>query len=445
VNGAKAYTNQTTSDLGFKATGAPPPLYWRTCISDIPVVNGKADVVFEMQSDSGGNATRVSAWLWVSKLPRTRLGAAAQLDLLPDPESLSIESLLVFDGRVNESTLIHGSSMPAKMVTISGAFLDAVPPLVDIEGFGPGLKATKNMRIDALGPISLLNKSTIQVYDRGLGVCPLLARPGPSRLVYGLGQGYERFRATAGLDTAGDRGLSLLPTVNFKVLVDNVTRYVSPAKIHANDVPQAVDISVSGAHTLELRVESARDDGTNGGDYADWADAQLLASHLVGSATLGSLGNATGGWVGMRLEVGPHPLVATAIGRMCIPGNTENHTLRVSRASDNAVVASATVAMAGCPTGLFMHGLVAEPVTLNATAYFITSEEGDDSWGGTGTVLVPTAEARSAGVKISGSARWTGKAWEVGSVADTGFGPVDLQFATPSLHMDGAGTISMLL
>jgi hypothetical protein len=437
VNGVDTDTVQTTSDQGFTATGAPPPLFWRTCVSDIATVDQKAEVMLSMHSDSGGNATRVSAWLWVSKLPAQRkragLGAAAQLDLLPEPENLSLESLLVFDGLVNESSLTHASSRSTQTVTISGVFLDAVTPLLDIEGFGPGLKATKNMRIDAQGPLSLLNKSTIRVYDRGLGVCPLLSRGELSRLVYGLGQGYERFRATVGLDTQGDRGLGLLPAVNFSVLVDNITRYVSPVKIRANDIPQVIDISVSGAHTLELRVGSERDDGTNAGDYADWADAQLRGSHLVDSATLGTLVRTAGVRVGMRLVVGPHPLVVTAIGRMCIAGNTKNHTLRISRASENFLVASAVVAMAGCPAGLFMHGLLSEPVTLNATAYFVTSDEAGDSWAGTGTLLAPTAQARSAGAVISGSASWSGTSWQIGPVANSGFGPVDIQFATPSL------------
>jgi hypothetical protein len=125
--------------------------------------------------------------------------------------------------------------------------------------------------------------------------------------------------------------------------------------------------------------------------------------------------------------------VVTAIGRMCIVGNAENHTLRISRASDNSLVASAVVAMAGCPHGLFMQGLLSEPITLNAAAYFVTSDEVGDSWAGTGTLLASTTQARDAGVVISGSAIWNGRTWQIGSVADTGFGPVDIQFATPSL------------
>jgi beta-galactosidase len=101
-----------------------------------------------------------------------------------------------------------------------------------------------------------------QQYATGLGVHALSVVD-----VY-LGGACERFTAAVGVDDEiGNRG-----SVVFETLTDGQVRSTSPL-LRGADGAFAVDVDVTGAQVLRLRVHDGGDG--NGGDHADWADARL--------------------------------------------------------------------------------------------------------------------------------------------------------------------------
>lgn len=108
-------------------------------------------------------------------------------------------------------------------------------------------------------PISIAGKT----YERGLGV------HADSRLVFRLDGKFRIFSVVVGPDDAHGG------TIEMKILVDNkLVHTTGKTNSRAKATPEAVEISVEGATTLTLVVESA--DGKTGGDHASWGDAFLV-------------------------------------------------------------------------------------------------------------------------------------------------------------------------
>ncbi len=99
------------------------------------------------------------------------------------------------------------------------------------------------------------------VYDKGLGM------HAPAEIGYRLGSACTSFRATVGLDDEiRDAG-----SVVFEVYGDDMLLYQSSTLTGADGgVP--VEVDVSGINELRLVVS---DDGGNGSDHADWAEARV--------------------------------------------------------------------------------------------------------------------------------------------------------------------------
>ena len=436
-SGKVLHVSDNSSTAGFTATGQATPLFWRVLTATLPAagVNGNSFVHLDISSDRAENVTRVSAWLWESRQAALKPPLSTPFDALPAPESVSLSSIGLFDVRVSSSTPSEPAQnrKPRRPTTIVGAYLDALHPATDQQGFGPNLKHTTNMRIDALGPLSLMNHSTVYTFARGLGVCPGFAGS-PSRMVYQLGGGFTAFEAMVGLDTAGDRGISLGPAVQFEVAVDNVTKYQSPV-MHVNDVPQEVSVPVVGARLLELVVTTQRVDKSNAGDYSDWVRARVLSDHLAEPVSLGALSQPGpgAGKYGFALSL-RQALVVNSIGRMCVEGNKRNHTLRITRATDFHELQQVTVALAGCEVGLIVHSPVQPPILLSgSSSYFVTSDEetGDDQWhDATGTTVSLSQAAAQAGAVVTGSVVSQGGRWAHDKQRlNASFGPLDLQFS----------------
>ncbi len=100
-------------------------------------------------------------------------------------------------------------------------------------------------------------------YARGLGV------HADSTLTYRLDGQFSAFHVVPGPDDAHRGQLEMV------ILVDDTEVYRSGA-VSSRTIgePKALQIPVSGAQELSLRVESS--DGNNGGDHANWADAHLI-------------------------------------------------------------------------------------------------------------------------------------------------------------------------
>ncbi len=89
------------------------------------------------------------------------------------------------------------------------------------------------------------------------------------------------------------------------------------------------------------------------------------------------------GWFGMKIEVGSEPVTVRALGRMYQHGNSGTHPIRIVKASDNAVVAEASVTMTNWNHGQYKYAELSSPVTLAAnTIYYVASQEfsGGDRW-----------------------------------------------------------------
>jgi hypothetical protein len=127
--------------------------------------------------------------------------------------------------------------------------------------------------------------------------------------------------------------------------------------------------------------------------------------------SLGSLRADSPGWTGTKLSVGAQPLTVTFLRRLCSPGNSLAHDLKVVRVSDNQTVASVTVGMSGCTAGEFKYALLASPVTLSAnTSYYVVSyEAGGDlfrDWTGTWLTTTSVATLTAAVYTPDGGQTW---------------------------------------
>jgi hypothetical protein len=140
-----------------------------------------------------------------------------------------------------------------------------------------------------------------------------------------------------------------------------------------------------------------------------------------------ALRNTYTGYVGMTVTVGSNSLAVSTIGRICVSGNSQTHTVEFVNASTGTPLTggSASVNMAGCTPGQFVYSPIS--VTLNAGAtYYLVSQEtnGGDKWYNDGTVS-STSDGSVAGYVYSANA--TGP-WSPTAAANTAFVPPNFQY-----------------
>jgi hypothetical protein len=141
-------------------------------------------------------------------------------------------------------------------------------------------------------------------------------------------------------------------------------------------------------------------------------------SFLTGYA-LTSLRNDYNGYVGMEFTVGGSALSVSALGRLCVAGNTGTHTVELVNVGTGTAVATANVNMAGCTAGEYQYVALGSAVTLAAnTAYYLASLEsyGGDQWYQAGPVA-----ANVGTVNAAAYFDWTN--WHSGSGANTSYVP----------------------
>jgi O-glycosyl hydrolase len=140
----------------------------------------------------------------------------------------------------------------------------------------------------------------------------------------------------------------------------------------------------AGAHTVTLTVLGTKDTGSSGTLVA-LDRATVAVTPFVAALTDGTVRNDFTGAVGMQFTTGPSGLVVTALGREKVSGNTGSHPLAIIRASDQSLVASASVntATAAVDAQGFQYAALAAPVMLAPnTTYYLQSSEwaGSDQW-----------------------------------------------------------------
>ncbi|MEO8426812.1 MAG: Ig-like domain-containing protein, partial [Verrucomicrobiota bacterium] len=149
---------------------------------------------------------------------------------------------------------------------------------------------------------------------------------------------------------------------------------------------------------------------------------------FVTSYGQGTLRNDFNGWLGMKVTVGPSPILVTALGRIFIAGNVGAHAVKLVNASNGADVpgGAVSIGMAGGTAGQFTYVALANAITLPAnTAYYLVSQEtsGGDKWATSNTTITTTPAATCNGALLSNSASWTFR-----PPANTTFGPVNLKY-----------------
>ena len=126
-----------------------------------------------------------------------------------------------------------------------------------------------------------------------------LSTQAPAEIKYPLLGKFSRFEAEIGIDD----NVFLNASVVFEVLVDDSLIFESPVITHV-DHPVPLDLSISNADTLALRVRDAGNGSSN--DKAIWADARIsnvdCHGDLQGTAFVNNCGTCVGGNTGLSLD-----------------------------------------------------------------------------------------------------------------------------------------------
>lgn len=123
-----------------------------------------------------------------------------------------------------------------------------------------------------------------------------------------------------------------------------------------------------------------------------------------------TLRNNYTGWVGMKLTVSTSPIIVSSLGRLCIAGNSNVHTLKIVEAKSGVDVSgsSVKVSMASCNGGQFVYTPLNAPIMLQPNdSYYLVSEEtsGKDRWNDFGAVS-SSAIASVNGAVWGNSGQW---------------------------------------
>ncbi len=149
----------------------------------------------------------------------------------------------------------------------------------------------------------------------------------------------------------------------------------------------------------------------------------------TGSALSSPLRNNFGDFVGMKLTVGSSPLNISSLGRMCAPGNSQLHLVKLVDVSDGGIdvpAGSTSVNMASCTPGSFVYALLASPTTLPAGgSYYLVSQEnlGGDQWYDYGGITTDSV------VSVTNSVYFLGGTWNLIGAPNTSYGPLDFLYS----------------
>ncbi|MEO8097249.1 MAG: chitobiase/beta-hexosaminidase C-terminal domain-containing protein [Acidobacteriota bacterium] len=177
-------------------------------------------------------------------------------------------------------------------------------------------------------------------------------------------------------------GASIFFTLDGSAPTGASTPYTAALSVSANTTLRAVatapgldDSPVSSA-TFIIASQP-----TNPGPPQGSGVGQALITSVSSSVTR----NNFNGWLGLRLTVGVNPLPVVSLGRLCAPGNTRTHGVKLVSVQTGADVQGGVVSlnMAGCAPGQFVFAALSSPLTLPARAsYYLASAEsmGGDLW-----------------------------------------------------------------
>jgi hypothetical protein len=129
------------------------------------------------------------------------------------------------------------------------------------------------------------------------------------------------------------------------------------------------------------------------------------------SYTQGEIRRNYTGWIGTQFTVGANSLAVSSLGRICIAGDNEFHTIEIVTAATGTVVPGATLQlnMSGCSVGQFLYASLPSAITLQGNGvYYLVSYEfsNGDYWYDNRPVTSSTDGTVNAGIYSPDGATW---------------------------------------
>jgi hypothetical protein len=170
--------------------------------------------------------------------------------------------------------------------------------------------------------------------------------------------------------------------------------------------------------------------GSTGNSYVplDFQYTPSTSTPFVTSRRVGALRADSPGMTGFKIGVGAQAIGVTALGRLCIGGNSRTHDLKLIRAADNVTLATATVSMSGCTPEQFKYVALPAQVRLapNTDYLLVSNEIGSDvfhDWTGTVLATAAVATVKHGVYTIDG-----GQTWGVAGSTGNAYVPVDFRY-----------------
>jgi hypothetical protein len=200
-------------------------------------------------------------------------------------------------------------------------------------------------------------------------------------------------------------------------LLSGVRYYLTSSEVTGGDTWYDYGpVSATSAATITNSIYNGGSWGSEGGQNTSYVPPNFEYSVEAGAAFVTAYAGAEvrndyGGWVGTQLTVGSSNLIVTAVGRLCLAGNSGTHPVEFVNASTGQEITggSAVVNMAGCTAGQFVYATLATPITLQAGVnYHLASLEvvGGDTWYDSGGISTTPAALVTNSVYNDGN--WIG-------------------------------------
>jgi Divergent InlB B-repeat domain/NHL repeat len=152
------------------------------------------------------------------------------------------------------------------------------------------------------------------------------------------------------------------------------------------------------------------------------------ANAFVTSYTQGEIRNNYSGWIGMSFTVGATPLNVSSLGRICVAGDSQTHTIEIVSALTGTAVPGTTLQLnvSGCVAGQFVYGSLPNSVTLagNGTYYLVTQEVFEGDYWYDNRPITTTSDA----VVNNGIYSPDGVTWIPNGTGSTSYGPPNFQY-----------------
>jgi hypothetical protein len=209
---------------------------------------------------------------------------------------------------------------------------------------------------------------------------------------------YHVYDVTPDFIPPGPVALAVRHSQNIQTESHSWTNVVHLGEAGMRALPDTEVASVlSGAYRASADWLTVGSDGEGYGPvgfkYSAQPPAPPSEKDWVTGFTPGTLRNNVGGYRGMLLRTGPNLVTVTALGRVFVSGNTQDHELILVDAAEGTTVSSVVWTPSDGVHNQIKYMDLTSPVTLSAnTDYYLGSLErsGGDSWYSYNTAVTTT-------------------------------------------------------